>query len=237
MNANHPLAAPVSRRRALGLLSLSGAAVAAGGLAAVPLHAADESALPVIHTPADALRELMAGNRRFVDGRPVGPHRNMARVREVAEGQSPFAAVLSCADSRVPPEIVFDQGFGDVFVCRAAGNIVTPELIGSLEFGTMVLGAKALVVLGHTHCGAVKATIAGQAVPGQISTLYRHIRPAVDRSATRELEDVARHNVRIQADLLRTSSPVIAQLIAEEKLVVVGGVYDLATGRVTLLEG
>lgn len=236
MNANHPLAAPVSRRRALGLLSLSGAAVAAGGLTAVPLHAADETTLPVVHTPADALKELMAGNRRFVDGRPVGPHRNMARVREVSAGQAPFAAVLSCADSRVPPEIVFDQGFGDVFVCRAAGNIVTPELIGSLEFGTMVLGAKALVVLGHTHCGAVKATIAGQAVPGQISTLYRHIRPAVDRSATRELEDVARHNVRIQAELLRTSSPVIAQLIAEEKLVVAGGVYDLETGRVVLLE-
>jgi carbonic anhydrase len=235
MNATDPLAAPVSRRRALGLLSLSGAAVAAGGVSAVPLHA-DESALPVIRTPAQALAELMTGNRRFVEGRAVGPNRNMARVREVSEGQSPFAAVLSCADSRVPVEIVFDQGFGDVFVCRAAGNIVTPELIGSLEFGTAVLGAKALVVLGHTHCGAVKATIAGQAVPGQISTLYRHIRPAVDRSATRELEDVARHNVRIQAELLRTSSPVIAQLIAEEKLVVVGGVYDLATGRVTLLE-
>jgi carbonic anhydrase len=237
MNANHPLAAPVSRRRALGLLSLSGAAVAAGGLAAVPLHAADESALPAIHTPADAMRELMAGNRRFVEGRPVGPHRNMARVREVSAGQSPFAAVLSCADSRVPPEIVFDQGFGDVFVCRAAGNIVTPELIGSLEFGTLVLGAKALVVLGHTQCGAVKATIAGQAVPGQISTLYRHIRPAVERSATRELEDVGRHNVRVQAELLRTSSPVIADLVREEKLVVVGGVYDLETGRVTLLDG
>jgi carbonic anhydrase len=237
MNANNPLAAPVSRRRALGLLSLSGAAVAAGGLSAVPLHASDESALPDIGTPAEAMRELMAGNRRFVDGRPVGPHRNMARVREVSAGQSPFAAVLSCADSRVPPEIVFDQGFGDVFVCRAAGNIVTPELIGSLEFGTLVLGAKALVVLGHTSCGAVKATIAGQAVPGQISTLYRHIRPAVDRSATRELEDVARHNVRIQAELLRTSSPVIAQLIAEQKLVVVGGMYDLASGRVALLDG
>ena len=237
MNANNPLAAPVSRRRALGLLSLSGAAVAAGGLAAVPLHAADESVLPAIHTPADAMRELMAGNRRFVDGRPVGPHRNMARVREVSEGQTPFAAVLSCADSRVPVEIVFDQGFGDLFVCRAAGNIVTPELIGSLEFGTAVLGARALMVLGHTHCGAVKATIAGQAVPGQISTLYRHIRPAVDRSTTRELEDVARHNVRIQAELLRTASPVIAQLVKEEKLVVVGGMYDLETGGVTLLDG
>ena len=236
MNANDPLAAPVSRRRALGLLSLSGAAVAAGGLGAVPLHA-DESELPLIHTPAGALAELMAGNRRFVEGRAAGPNRNLARVHEVAEGQSPFAAVLSCADSRVPVEIVFDQGFGDVFVCRAAGNIVTPELIGSLEFGTAVLGARVLMVLGHTHCGAVKATIAGQAVPGQISTLYRHIRPAVDRSTTRELEDVARHNVRVQAELLRTASPVIAQLVTEEKLVVVGGMYDLETGGVTLLDG
>ena len=121
-------------------------------------------------------------------------------------------------------------------MCRAAGNIVTPELIGSLEFGTLVLGAQALVVLGHTGCGAVKATIAGTPVPGQISSLYRHIQPAVERSPTRELEEVARENVRIQARLLRTSSPVIAQLVHENKLVVAGGVYDLATGRVTLLE-
>lgn len=232
--------APVSRRKALGLLSLSGAVLAGGGLAASPLYAAPahplDVALPDIHTPLDAMAELIAGNRRFVAGRPVGPHRTMARVREVAAGQSPFAAVLSCADSRVPVEILFDQGFGDLFVCRAAGNIVTPELIGSLEFGTLVLGAQAVVVLGHTSCGAVKATIAGEAVPGQISTLYRHIRPAVERSATRELEDVSRENVRVQADLLRTASPVIAQLVRENRLMVVGGVYDLATGRVTFLE-
>lgn len=238
MPAQNLIAAPVSRRRALGLLSLSGAAFAAGGLQPAPLHAYDaEAELPDIHTPEQAMQELMAGNRRFVEGRPVGPHRNMARVRDVAAGQTPFAAVLSCADSRVPVEIVFDQGFGDVFVCRAAGNIATPELIASLEFGTLVLGARALVVLGHTSCGAVKATISGEAVPGQISTLYRHIRPAVDRSATRELEDVARENVRIQANLLRTASPVLAQLISERKLAVHGGVYDLATGRVTLLDG
>jgi carbonic anhydrase len=231
-------ALPMSRRKALGLLSLSTAVVAGGGLAAAPLHAATpaDAALPEIRTPLDAMAELIAGNRRFMEGRPVGPHRTMARVQEVAAGQSPFAAVLSCADSRVPVEILFDQGFGDLFVCRAAGNIVTPELIGSLEFGTLVLGAKAVVVLGHTSCGAVKATIGGEAVPGQISTLYRHIRPAVERSATRELEEVSRENVRIQADLLRTSSPVIAQLVRENKLLVTGGVYDLATGRVTLLE-
>ncbi|HEX6911207.1 MAG TPA: carbonic anhydrase [Longimicrobium sp.] len=227
----------MSRRRALGLLSLSAAALAGGGLAPPALHAAGaDAARPDVRTPDEALAELMAGNRRFVDGRPVGPHRTMARVREVSGSQSPFAAVLACADSRVPVEILFDQGFGDLFVCRAAGNIVTPELIGSLEFGTMVLGAQAVVVLGHTGCGAVKATIDGGAVPGQISTLYRHIRPAVDRSATRELEDVARENVRVQAGLLRTASPVVAQLVRERRLVVAGGVYDLATGHVTLLE-
>lgn len=235
MHAHLHTTLPLTRRKALALLSLSGAALAGGGLAAAPLHAA-EDALPDIRTPEEALAELMAGNRRFVEGRPVGPHRSMARVQELAAAQAPFAAVLSCADSRVPVEILFDQGFGDVFVCRAAGNIVTPELIGSLEFGTMVLGAQALVVLGHTGCGAVRATIAGEPVPGQISSLYRHIRPAVERSATRELEDVTRHNVRVQAELLRTASPVIAQLVRENKLVVAGGVYDIGTGRVTMLD-
>ena len=224
----------VSRRRALGLLTLSGAAVATGAIPTA-LHA-ESFELPDITNPRQALAEMMTGNERFVSGRTVAPNRSMARVKEVAPTQKPFAAVLSCADSRVPVEIVFDQGFGDVFVCRAAGNIVTPELIGSLEFGTLVLGSKVLMVLGHTGCGAVKATIAGEAVPGQISTLYRHIQPAVDRVQSRELEEVTRENVRVQARLLRTSSPVIAQLVREDKLIVAGGVYDLGTGRVTPVE-
>ncbi|HEU4453917.1 MAG TPA: carbonic anhydrase [Longimicrobium sp.] len=236
MIARNDSGAPVSRRRALALLSLSGAALATAGIVPGPLYADDEIALPDLRTPEEALAELVAGNRRFVEGRPVGPNRNLARVRDVAAGQSPFAAVLACADSRVPVEILFDQGFGDVFVCRAAGNVITPELTGSLEFGTLVLGAKVLVVLGHTSCGAVKATIAGDPVPGQISALYSRIQPAVERSATRELEEVARENVRVQARLLRTSSPVIAQLVREKKLVVAGGVYDLASGAVTLLD-
>ena len=200
-----------------------------------PLRADEYAALDV-RTPEQALRELRAGNQRFVDGKATEPNRTMARIRELSRSQSPFAAVLSCADSRVPVEILFDQGFGDLFVCRAAGNIVTPEIIGSLEFGTAVLGAKALVVLGHTGCGAVKATIAGDAVPGQISTLYRHIQPAVDRTPSRELEEVARENVRVQVRLLRSASPVVAGLVREKKLAVTGGVYDLATGRVTMLD-
>jgi carbonic anhydrase len=239
MESHIASALPVSRRKALGLLSLSTAALAGGGLAAAPLHAEVlpvDAALPDIRTPSEALAELMAGNGRFVAGRTVGPHRNMARVQELSSGQTPFASVLSCADSRVPVEILFDQGFGDVFVCRAAGNIVTPEMIGSLEFGTAVLGSQALVVLGHTSCGAVKATIAGTAVPGQISTLYQHIQPAVDATPGRELEAVARQNARMQASLLRTASPVIGGLVRENKLVVVPAVYDISTGRVTLLD-
>lgn len=227
--------ASVSRRRALGLLALSGAAVATG-VTPGTLHAADSFDPASITTPEQALAELMAGNARFVSGRTVGPNRNMARLKEVVPSQKPFASILSCADSRVPVEILFDQGFGDVFVCRAAGNIVTPELIGSLEFGTLVLGSKVLMVLGHTSCGAVKATIAGDAVPGQISSLYQHIQPAVDRVPSRELEAVVRENVRVQARLLRTSSPVVAQLVKDKKLMVVGGVYDLATGRVHMVE-
>lgn len=233
--------AGISRRRALQALSLSGAALLAGAARPELLHAeggawGSEVDLPQIDTPQDALRELAAGNRRFVEGRPVGPNRSLARVREVAPSQAPFAAVLACADSRVPVEIVFDQGFGDLFVCRAAGNIVTPELIASLEFGTLVLGAKSLVVLGHTSCGAVKATIAAEPVPGQISALYQHIQPAVDRAGAQDVEAVARENVRMQAALLRTSSPVVASLVREGKLAVVGGIYDLATGRVEMLD-
>jgi carbonic anhydrase len=226
--------AGVSRRRALGLLALSGAAVATGTVP-TSLHA-ESFELPNISTPREALAELMAGNQRFVSGRTVGPNRSMARLRETAPTQKPFASILACADSRMPVEIVFDQGFGDVFVCRAAGNIVTPEMMGSLEFGTLALGSKVLMVLGHTACGAVKATIDGGPVPGQISTLYQHIQPAVDRVPSKDVEAVVRENVRVQARLLRNASPVIAQLVRENKLMVVGGVYDLSTGRVTPVE-
>jgi carbonic anhydrase len=232
-------AAPVSRRRALAALGAlgAGAALAPAALHAAPagapagfydLDAADTS------TPAGALAELAAGNARFVGGQVMAPHRNMARLREVAASQKPFAAFLGCADSRVPIEIVFDQGFGDVFPVRVAGNIVTPEVTGSLEFGCAVLGAKVLFVLGHSGCGAVAATIKGDPVPGQISALYQHIAPAVDVAGT-DLPAAVAANVRIQAGLLRRS-PVIAGLVREGKLAVAGGVYDLGTGRVTMVD-
>jgi carbonic anhydrase len=198
------------------------------------LHA-EASLAPAPETPAAALAALVEGNQRFVAGRPIAPHRDFARLREIAPKQSPFAAFLGCADSRVPVEIVFDQGFGDIFVSRIAGNIAVSEQIASLEFGTAVLGAKVLFVLGHTACGAVSATMSGADVPGQISSLYYHISPAV-RLAKGDIDVAIRENVRLQALALRDGSTVIRRLVREGKLLVVGGVYDLSSGRVSMVE-
>jgi carbonic anhydrase len=186
-------------------------------------------------TPDAAWQRLLEGNRRYVDGKPQAPRRDAARRADVAETQKPFAAFLSCADSRVPLEIIFDEGIGDLFVVRDAGNITTPEVIASLEFGTLVLGAAVLVVVGHTGCGAVKAAMAGDAVPGQISTLYQHIMPAVDRGG-KDLDAVTRANVEIQARTLRQASPVIAGLVRDGKLAVRGVVYDIRSGRLAPVE-
>lgn len=181
--------------------------------------------------PADALAALYEGNARFVRGDSASPHRDYRRLREVADLQRPFAAILGCADSRVPVEIVFDQGFGDLFVTRIAGNVADPAIIGSLEFGAEVLGAQVLFVLGHTRCGAVAATIAGDEVPGQISTLYQHIRPAVKATGGDPAQTIVR-NVQLQAEILREASPVLARRIRTGQLIVAGGVYDVGTGRV-----
>ena len=209
-------------------------AAAAGGLV-VPALVRAAPPKPADLSPADALALLYEGNGRFAAGTPTSPHRDLARLKEVAPLQKPFAAFLGCADSRVPVEIVFDQGFGDLFVTRIAGNVSTPEITGSLEFGAEILGAKVLFVLGHTNCGAVTAAVKGVEVPGQISSLFYHIRPAV-RAAQGDVPAAVRENVRNQMDILRESSPVLARLVRAGKLVVAGGVYDLATGRVTPVE-
>ncbi|MGL5064208.1 MAG: carbonic anhydrase [Microcoleus sp.] len=188
-------------------------------------------------TPDAALQKLMEGNKRFVDRKRQTPNQDLPRLVEVAKAQKPFAAILGCADSRFPSEIIFDQGLGDLFVCRVAGNVATPEEIGSLEFGTLVLGAKVLVVIGHKRCGAVDATIKGAQVPGQIGSLLDAIKPAVESSKDKagdRLENASKANVILQAQRLK-ASPVISKLIAENKLKVVGGYYDLDTGAVNIL--
>jgi carbonic anhydrase len=182
-------------------------------------------------SPVEALDFLRNGNTRFVAGRSTAPNRDIERLREVAPRQTPYAAFLGCADSRVPIEIVFDQGFGDLFVTRIAGNVAATENIASLEFATEVLGAKVLYVLGHTSCGAVTAAAKGAPVPGQISALFQHIRPAV-RAAKGDVEAAIRENVRLQAQTLVEGSTVISSLVSSGKVIVAGGVFDLQTGRV-----
>jgi carbonic anhydrase len=151
------------------------------------------------------------------------------------EKQEPFAAVLSCADSRVPVEMVFDQSIGHLFATRVAGNFVTPEIIASLEYGAVALGTKVILVMGHGNCGAVKATIQAKEAPGQISALFPHIQPAVNQAGT-DLEAATRANVKIQSTLLREASTVISGLVKEGKLKVVAGYYDIGSGVVSLLE-
>jgi carbonic anhydrase len=207
----------------------------ASGISTGLMLAAGPARAQTTLTPDTALDRLMEGNARFAAGRLTSFGEDIAILKQnTVDKQEPFAAVLSCADSRVPVELVFDQSIGHVFVTRVAGNICTPEIIGTLEYGAAVLGTAVIVVLGHTGCGAVKATIAGKAVPGQISSLYAPIRPAVERAGPDETA-VIKANAQIQANLLRTASPVIADLAKAGKLKVVAGFYELDTGRVSLL--
>jgi carbonic anhydrase len=186
-------------------------------------------------TPDNAFNELIQGNKRFASQKTKGANRGVFRLREVAQGQKPFAAILGCADSRVPAEIIFDQGLGDLFVVRVAGNVATPEEIGSLEFGTLVLGAKVLLVLGHERCGAVKAAIDNKPVPGKIDAILDQIQPAVASTSKQSLDrlrDATIDNIKNQIAILKSSS-VIADLIKSNKLKIVGGFYDLDTGLMT----
>ena len=181
-----------------------------------------------------AMRELMAGNERFVAGKITSFPDDLKILKEkTVSKQEPFAAVLSCADSRVPVEIIFDQSIGHLFVTRVAGNMVTPELIASLEYGVAVLGVKAILVMGHSNCGAISAALAAKAVPGQISVLYQHLIPGIE-GAKGDVPVAVKMNAAYQARLLRESSTVIAKAIKDEGVKVASGVYDLGSGRVTL---
>jgi carbonic anhydrase len=187
-------------------------------------------------SPDAALQELMDGNRRFMSGRLTSCEQDLAILKQnTIEKQEPFAAVLSCADSRVPVEFLFDQSIGHIFVTRLAGNVATSEIIASLEYGAAVLGTKVILVVGHGGCGAVKATIQAKEVPGQISAIYPHIQPAVDQAGP-DLDAATKANAKIQAALLRKASTVISGSLKEGKLKVVAAYYDIASGAVTLLD-
>ena len=187
-------------------------------------------------SPDAAVQQLVDGNGRFAAGRMTSFDEDLSILKaKTVDKQEPFAAVLSCADSRVPVELIFDQSIGHVFVTRVAGNIATSPMIASLEYSVAVLGTKAIMVLGHANCGAVKAAIEAKPAPGQISVLYPYLRPAVEQAGP-DLEAAIRANAKIQAALLRQSSPVLAEQLKQNQLKIVAAYYDLASGKVSLLD-
>lgn len=223
----------VSRRQLLRKIlsgAMVGIAAQAGIGPAFPQHVYAKNSL----SPDAALQALLAGNQRVVANQLTSIAHDLTILREhTVDKQEPFAGVLACADSRVPVELVFDQTIGHLFVTRVAGNMMTPEVIASLEYGVAVLGIKVLLVLGHSGCGAVKAAMKADAAPGQISVLYQHLQPGVARSGG-NIDKAIEANARIQAELLRTSSPVVRDAIKAGELRVEAAVYDLATGKVTV---
>ncbi|RCJ24223.1 carbonic anhydrase [Nostoc sp. ATCC 43529] len=239
----NPMNEFTSRRQVLKLAGVSIAATCTSSVFwnAQPAQAAvAQSDKPV--ESASPLKRLMLGNARFMEQKFQNPNRSLSRLKEVAEHQHPFAAVLSCADSRVPAEIIFDQGIGDVFDVRIAGNIATAEAIGSLEYAAVKLDVPLIMVLGHERCGAVKAALAGGTLPGQISTLTKAIEPAIKNNTyLRDLNSAAlinravEENVRYQIDKLEKESKVLADLVEKGKLKIRGGWYDLDTGEVCLV--
>jgi carbonic anhydrase len=189
-------------------------------------------------SPDTALKRLLEGNERFVNGKRLNPNQSKLRLQETAVAQYPFVAILGCADSRVPAEVVFDQGLGDLFVVRVAGNVASQTAIGSLEFATAVLGAQLIMVLGHAKCGAVMAAIDNKPLPGRIGVFVEEIKPAVERvklktGSIEENSIIA--NVQYQAQKLGESSTILGGLVKEGKLKIVGGRYDLASGKITML--
>ncbi len=221
------------------------AAVTWSGLS---LTAAQKTAAPapVNYTPDEALKRLLAGNERFVKGQPASPRRSPEEFTVLAAAQYPEAVIVSCADSRVAPELLFDVGVGDIFVVRVAGNVVDGAGItvkGSIEYAVAELHVPLIFVLGHSSCGAVKAAIqhinAKDTLPGSIDGLVELIKPAVKKSQGMPgdlLTNAIAMNVRVGMERLNSSQAILAPKIKEGKLKVVGGVYDLKTGSVSLLQ-
>lgn len=187
---------------------------------------------------AEALRRLADGNARFVAGRPEHPRQDAAQRRDQSAGQHPFAAIVGCADSRVPPEILFDQGIGDLFILRVAGNVVDDAMLGSLEYAVEHLGTPLVVVLAHARCGAVGATLEGGTPAGHLPALMGAIRPAVEatRGAPGDWQtNAAIAHARAMVERIRHAAPVLAPAVAAGKVQVVAMYYEIETGEVRSL--
>jgi carbonic anhydrase len=220
-------------------LSLLIASLALGGqfaLADPPKHGEQLAKV----APADALARLKAGNQRFVTGKLQHPNQNPKRRTELATGQRPFAIVLGCADSRTSPEVLFDQGLGDLFVVRVAGNVIDDHALASIEYAVDHLGARLIVVLGHQRCGAVQAakeTLDSKAeAPAHINSLVAAIRPAVEATRGADVESTIKANVENVVQSLRSSEPVLKKEVEAGAVTVVGAYYSLDSGAVAFTE-
>src|SRR6516225_1729460 len=190
--------------------------------------------------PTEAISRLKEGNGRYTSGSLQHPGQTTERRMELAKGQHPFAIIVSCSDSRVPPEIVFDQGLGDLFVLRVAGNVINDESRGSIEYAVDHFGVRLILVLGHQRCGAVEAakeTIAvkGKA-PAHIQSLVTAIKPAVESTVKGDLDATIKANVEYVVNALRSSEPILKPKLDSGDLQVIGGYYSLDTGAVTFLD-
>jgi carbonic anhydrase len=189
-------------------------------------------------SPKEALQRLLNGNKRFVTQQRRYPDQSLERLRQVSQGQYPFAAVLGCADSRVPAEIIFDQGLGNLFVVRVAGNVASDTAIGSLEYATSILSCQLIVVLGHERCGAVDAALQEKPVPGRIGFVVEGIRPALAKVKLKTgnvLNNAILANIKYQARKLQQRSAILTKLVREEKLQIVSAFYDFDTGNVSIM--
>jgi len=190
-----------------------------------------------INTPEEAIAELKDGNMRFLENRFINTDYK-EQIEITKDGQHPPIAILSCIDSRVPPEIIFDQGIGNLFVARVAGNVEDEFIVGSLEYAVKVVGSKLIVVLGHSHCGAVKGAVDNVEL-GNLTALLDQIKPAIvgnPEHPEEMLEETSKNNVRMTVNDILSKSPGIKKLVSENKIQIVGAFYDVSTGRVIFLD-
>lgn len=186
----------------------------------------------------DPLEILIEGNKRFVSEKMMHPHQDFQRRKEVSSGQKPFAVIVGCSDSRVPPEVIFDQGIGDLFIIRVAGNIVDDVALGSIEYAVEHLGTELVVVLGHSKCGAVTATVKGGEAHGHIGSIVNIIMPAVEMAKMQKgdvVENAIKNYMAITIEKIKSADPVISKSIKEGKLKIVGAFYDMDTGIVEFI--
>lgn len=190
-------------------------------------------------TPDQALQRLLQGNQRYVAGKALHPDQDSERRLGLVKGQSPFAIILTCSDSRVAPELFFDQGLGDLFVIRNAGNVLDDHVIGSMEYAVEHLHVGLIVVVGHSQCGAVSAAVAGGEIPGHIRSVAEAIAPAVEATQSLpgdKVDNAVRANAQRMASILTHVEPFLKSAAAEGKLKLVAARYDLATGQVEILK-